>query len=232
MYRQKVACPISILIVLQLLIVSNSLWSHELHNARLLCPSTSPRVCSNSCALSQWYIQPFHPWSPPLLLPSIFPSIRVFSKESTNNVIQYYLRHAREWGRETGRKGRREGGKEEGRKTFPSLPCNRTGSDQLDISTYHWVGASRNALQWELTCLYHFSLLFLTFYCWECAQYGWHFATILRTCGWQAYLITVKKEGRRIRVPNDIIELPYWWLAFTFLLNFRPLFWSFCYYYR
>ena len=34
--------------------VSNSLWSHGLQHARLLCPSLSPGVCSNSCSLSQW----------------------------------------------------------------------------------------------------------------------------------------------------------------------------------
>ena len=42
--------------------------SHGRHAIRLLCPALSPRVCSDSC--------PF------LLLPSIFPSIRIFSNES------------------------------------------------------------------------------------------------------------------------------------------------------
>ena len=32
----------------------NSLQSHGLWHVRLLCPSLSPRVCSNSCPLSQW----------------------------------------------------------------------------------------------------------------------------------------------------------------------------------
>ena len=36
-------------------IVSNSLWPHELQQARLPCTSPSPRVCSNSCPLSWWY---------------------------------------------------------------------------------------------------------------------------------------------------------------------------------
>ena len=31
-----------------------TLWSHRSYHARLLCPSLSPRVCSNSCPLSQW----------------------------------------------------------------------------------------------------------------------------------------------------------------------------------
>ena len=35
-------------------IMSSSLWSHGLQHARLLCPSPSPRVCSNSGPLSRW----------------------------------------------------------------------------------------------------------------------------------------------------------------------------------
>ena len=47
---------------------------HGLQHARLRCPSPTPRACSNSCLLS---------WCHPLfLLPSIFPSIGVFSNES------------------------------------------------------------------------------------------------------------------------------------------------------
>ena len=36
-------------------VMSNSLWPRGLQQARLLCPSLSTRVCSNSCPLSQWY---------------------------------------------------------------------------------------------------------------------------------------------------------------------------------
>ena len=36
------------------LVVSNSLWPHELYHARLLCPPLSPGICSNSCPFSQW----------------------------------------------------------------------------------------------------------------------------------------------------------------------------------
>ena len=35
-------------------VVSDSLWPHGLQHARLLCPSLSPGVCSNSCPLSRW----------------------------------------------------------------------------------------------------------------------------------------------------------------------------------
>ena len=34
--------------------MSNSLQPHGLQHARLLCPSLSPRACSNSCPLSWW----------------------------------------------------------------------------------------------------------------------------------------------------------------------------------
>ena len=58
--------------------MSDSLWPHGLQHARLPCSSPTG-VYSNSCPLSRWY----HPTtSSLLLLPSIFPRIRVFSSES------------------------------------------------------------------------------------------------------------------------------------------------------
>ena len=35
-------------------VVSNSLWPHGLHHARLPCPSPTPGVCPNSYPLSWW----------------------------------------------------------------------------------------------------------------------------------------------------------------------------------
>ena len=66
-------------------VMSNSLWSHGLQGAWLPCPSPSPRPYSNSCPLSQSVVWCNHLilCHPLLLLPSIFPSIRVFSNEST-----------------------------------------------------------------------------------------------------------------------------------------------------
>ena len=56
---------------------------HGLQHTRLPCPSLSSRVCSNSCPLSRWYsLTLSSSGNPLLLLPSIFPSIRVFSKMS------------------------------------------------------------------------------------------------------------------------------------------------------
>ena len=35
-------------------VVFDFLWPHRLQHPRLLCPSPSTRICSNSCPLSQW----------------------------------------------------------------------------------------------------------------------------------------------------------------------------------
>ena len=55
-------------------VMSNSLRPHGLQHARLPCPSPTPGAYSNSC--------PPNLCHPLLLLPSIFPSTRVFSNES------------------------------------------------------------------------------------------------------------------------------------------------------
>ena len=63
--------------------MSNSLRPHGFQHARLPCPSSTPRACSNSC-LIKWMMPSSHLilCRPLLLLPSIYPSIRGFSKES------------------------------------------------------------------------------------------------------------------------------------------------------
>ena len=60
-------------------VVSDSLRPHGLQHARLPCPSPTPRAYSNSCPV----MLPNHLilCCPLLLLPSIFPSIKVFSSE-------------------------------------------------------------------------------------------------------------------------------------------------------
>ena len=64
--------------------VSDSLRPHALQHTRLPCPSPTPRACSNSCPSSQWCHSTISSSvsCPLLLLPSILPSIRVFSNES------------------------------------------------------------------------------------------------------------------------------------------------------
>ena len=64
-------------------VVSDSLRPHALQHARLPCLSPTPRAFSNPCPLSR--VMPSNHLNlcrPLLLLPSIFPSIGVFSKES------------------------------------------------------------------------------------------------------------------------------------------------------
>ena len=46
-------------------VMSDSLWSHELHHARPPCPSPAPGVHPNSC--------PSSPWSHPAILSSVVP---------------------------------------------------------------------------------------------------------------------------------------------------------------
>ena len=45
---------LSFLLLFSHSVVSDFLWPHGLQHARLPCPSPSPRLCSNSCPLSQW----------------------------------------------------------------------------------------------------------------------------------------------------------------------------------
>ena len=57
--------------------------THGLQHARLPYPSPTPRACSNSCPSR--LVRPFNHFilfHPLLLLPSVFPSLRVFSNKS------------------------------------------------------------------------------------------------------------------------------------------------------
>ena len=67
--------------LLSRLVRSNSLQPHGLQPTTLSSLSVSPRVCSNSCPLNWWCHSTISSSVIPFL-PSIFPSIRVFSKES------------------------------------------------------------------------------------------------------------------------------------------------------
>ena len=66
-------------------VMPDSVWPRELHHPRPPCWSPIPRVHPNPCELSWWYhptISPCHP----LLLPTIFPSIKVFGNESVPHI--------------------------------------------------------------------------------------------------------------------------------------------------
>ena len=65
-----------------------TLRPHDLQHTRPPCPSPTPGVHSNSCPLSHLIL--CHPL---LLLPSIFPSIRVFLNESV-----LHIRWPKYWG--------------------------------------------------------------------------------------------------------------------------------------
>ena len=60
-----------------------TLWPHGLQHTRLPCPLPTPRVCSNLSVMMKSVMPSNHLiLCCPLLLPSIFPSTRVFSNES------------------------------------------------------------------------------------------------------------------------------------------------------
>ena len=81
LFKYAVLLHNPLLLLFSCSVVSDSLQPHALQSTRLACPSLSPRVCSDSCPLSQWHHPTISFCHPLLLLTSIFPSIRVFSNE-------------------------------------------------------------------------------------------------------------------------------------------------------
>ena len=61
--------------------MSDSLWPHELQNARLPCPSPSPRACSNS--------HPFSRWCHPTISSSVPPSPPALSLSQHQGLFQW-----------------------------------------------------------------------------------------------------------------------------------------------
>ena len=68
------------------LVVSDSLHPHGLQLTRLPCPSLTPKIAQTHVHRVGNGIQQSHPLPSFLLLPSIFPSIRVFSSESVLHI--------------------------------------------------------------------------------------------------------------------------------------------------
>ena len=64
----------------------DSLQPHEPQHARPPCPSPTPGVYPNPCPLSPWCHPITSSCRPLLILPSVFPSIRVFSNESALHI--------------------------------------------------------------------------------------------------------------------------------------------------
>ena len=61
--------------------MSDSLWPHGRQHARLPCPQPSPRVCSDSCPLSQW--------CHPTISSSVTPSPPAFSLSQHQDLFQW-----------------------------------------------------------------------------------------------------------------------------------------------
>ena len=91
-------CATYMLLLFSCQVVSNSLWPRGLQTARFLCPPLSPGVCSNlsfELVMLSSHLILCHPL---LLLPQIFPSLRVFSSESASSnhsviVLELQLQH-------------------------------------------------------------------------------------------------------------------------------------------
>ena len=75
-------------------VLSESLRPHDLQHTRHPCPSVSPGACSDSCLLVELVMPSNHLilCCPLLLLPSTFPSIRVFFSELT-----LFIRRPKDW---------------------------------------------------------------------------------------------------------------------------------------
>ena len=48
-------CKCTLLLLFSCSVVSDSMWPHGLQHCRFPCPSPTPRICSNSGPLNQWY---------------------------------------------------------------------------------------------------------------------------------------------------------------------------------
>ena len=66
-------------------VLSDSLWPHGLQHARLPCPSSTPRPCSNSCP-SSW-------WCHPIISSSVVPfssSLQSFPESGSFQMSQFF----------------------------------------------------------------------------------------------------------------------------------------------
>ena len=69
-------------------VVSDSLRPHKLQHGRLLCPSLSPWVCSNSCPLSQWCHPTISSSAAPFSsCPQSFPDQDLFQRVSSSHLM-------------------------------------------------------------------------------------------------------------------------------------------------
>ena len=71
-------------VVISRSVMSDSLWPRGLQHAQLPCPSSTPRVCSNSCPLSQWC----HPTISSSVIP--FSCLQLFPASGSFPVSQLF----------------------------------------------------------------------------------------------------------------------------------------------
>ena len=79
-------------------VVSYSLWPHGLQHTRLPSPSPPPRICSNSCQLSQWChpnisssLVPFSPCLQSFPVSGSFPVSQFFNQVA--KILEFQPRH-------------------------------------------------------------------------------------------------------------------------------------------
>ena len=73
-------------------VMSNPLWLHGFQHARLPCPSSAPRACSNSCPSSRWY----HPTISSSVIP--FSScLQSFPASGSFLMNWLYIRWPKDW---------------------------------------------------------------------------------------------------------------------------------------
>ena len=80
-----VAITYSSWVQFSLSVVSDSLWTHGLQHASLLCPSWTPRIYSNSCPSHQW----FHPTISSSVIPFSSP-LRSFPASRSFQMSQFF----------------------------------------------------------------------------------------------------------------------------------------------
>ena len=84
-------------------VVSNSLQPHGLQHTRLLCPSLSPGVCSDSCPLSRWChaisssVVPFSSCPQSFPAPGSFPTSLLFASGGQSIGVSVLPMNIRRW---------------------------------------------------------------------------------------------------------------------------------------
>ena len=112
-------------VVISRSVMSDSLWPRGLQHAQLPCPSSTPRVCSNSCPLSQWC----HPTISSSVIP--FSCLQLFPASGSFPVSQLFA----------------SGGHNTGASALaPVLPMNIQG--WFPLGWTGWISLQSKGLSW------------------------------------------------------------------------------------